>query len=448
MPLPPLSLAIQNVTLIDGTGAPPRPRTTVLIAAKRIVAVGPEAAIPIPPGTETLDATGRWLIPGLTDMHVHVNLCGEEAFPLWLANGVTSIRDIGGNVPAQVPWRAELAAGTRPGPRLFIYGPMIDGAPSTFAGEPGGTFEQLWSEVDSPEAGIAEIDRLLAEGVDGFKFYQNLPVHSLRPMLAHVGGRVPVTGHLCATFASDAIRARIACLEHNMLTPFNDVCRPEDRTPPGWTMRTPGFWAKVHEGWARANLAAPHARAFIELLAAAGTAYDPTASLGTNGLALEETDEESGQAHITPALRATRERNAARARAAGAPPPQPDPALLRASAERQMEMITRVHEAGGVVVAGTDTGAVQPLIPGFSLHRELRWLVRAGLTPLEAITAATGRAAAVLRRADDQGTVRPGRRADLVVLDADPLADIRNTRRIHRVVKDGRLYDPAALLAT
>lgn len=447
MPPPPMTLAIQNVTVIDGTGAAPRSPMNVLVAGERIVAIGADATTPIPPGTATVDGRGRWLIPGLTDMHVHVNLCGAEALPLWLANGVTSIRDIGGNVSTQLPWRAELAAGARTGPRLFVYGPMIDGTPSTFAGDPGGTFQQLWAEVDGPEAGARAIDRLLAAGVDGFKFYQNLPLTSLRPMLAHVDGRAPVTGHLCATLASDAIRAGIACLEHNMLTPFNDVCRPEDRTPPGWTMRTPGFWAKVHAGWARADLSAPHARAFIELLAASGAAYDPTASLGTNGIGLEETDVEAGQAHVTPTLRAGRERNAARARAAGAPAPPPDPALLRASGERQLELIARIHEAGGMIVAGTDTGAVQPLVPDFSLHRELRWLVRAGLSPLEAITAATGRAAAVLRRADDQGAIRPGRRADLVLLDADPLADIRNTHRIHRVVKDGQVYDPAEILA-
>src|SRR5581483_5989085 len=96
--MPPISLAIRNVTLIDGTGANPLPGATVLLAGERIAAVGPGTRVEAPEGVETLDGTGRWLLPGLVDLHVHVNNCGSEAFPLWLANGVTSIRDIGGDI--------------------------------------------------------------------------------------------------------------------------------------------------------------------------------------------------------------------------------------------------------------------------------------------------------------------------------------------------------------
>jgi imidazolonepropionase-like amidohydrolase len=94
--MPAISLAIRNVTLINGTGADPLPGATVLVAGERIVVAGPGTRVDVPGGVETLDGTGRWLVPGLVDLHVHVNNCGEEAFPLWLANGVTSIRDIGG----------------------------------------------------------------------------------------------------------------------------------------------------------------------------------------------------------------------------------------------------------------------------------------------------------------------------------------------------------------
>jgi hypothetical protein len=438
-----MPFAIRGVTLIDGTGAPPLPGATVLVNGERIEAVGPDAVLPVPDGVEVLDGAGRWLIPGLVDLHVHVNLCGPESLPLWLANGVTSVRDIGGAVTQQTVWRAELAAGKRVGPRLFTHGPMIDGAPSGYrAGMAASTFEQLWSEVDSPEAGVAEVDRLLAAGVDGLKFYQLLPVETLRAMLRHVDGRVPVTGHLTATRASDAILAGINCLEHNFVTPYNDICRPEDRTAPGEGWQTPGFILKVHEGWARADLDAAHARRFVDLVAESGVYYDPTMTWGTAALALDETEEEQGERYVSPTMRARREQQAARRAQA----PVIDPALLRVSAERQVALVSRLIDAGALVMAGTDTGALAG-IPGFTLHRELRWLVRAGMPPMTAIARATRVAAEALRRADDQGTIRPGRRADLVLLDADPLADIRNTRRIHRVVKDGRVYDPAALLA-
>jgi imidazolonepropionase-like amidohydrolase len=439
---------IRGVTVIDGTESPPLRGVTVAIAGDRIESVAASAEADIPAHSDLIDGRGKYLIPGLVDMHVHVNLCGSEALPLWLASGVTSVRDIGGSVEQQLPWRSELAAGARVGPRLFVYGPMIDGAPSTFAGEPGGNFERLWSEVDGPEQGVAEVDRLLALGVDGLKLYQNLPLDTLRAMLRRVDGRVPVTGHLTRTLASDAIRAGISCLEHTMLTAYNDVCRPEDRTPPGWTMRTPGYWAKIQQGWARADLDAPHARDFVQLIAASGVFFDPTSSLGTNALGLEETEAESGQRYLTPTLRRNRKRNTQRARAAGAPPPPvPDPAQMVAAGERQLEFVARLHQAGATVLAGTDTGAVPPLIPGFALHRELRWLVRAGMSPAQALQRATRGAAECLRRGGDQGALRPGRRADMVLLDADPLSDIRNTRRIHRVIKDGLVHDPAELLA-
>lgn len=443
-----VTLAIRNATLIDGTGADPLPGATVLLSGERIVAAGPGTQVEVPDGVEVLDGTGRWLVPGLVDLHVHVNNCGPEAFALWLANGVTTIRDIGGDIASLIPWRAELAAGKRTGPRLFTHGPMIDGAPSPFGRMPGGAFGQMWTEVDSPAAGITEAERLLAAGVDGLKLYQMLPPETAVAIIRHVDGRVPITGHLTATHASEAICAGINHLEHNFVTPYNEICRAEDRTAPGAGWQTPGFIAGVHAGWARADFDAPHARAFIELMAESRVYFNPTMTWGTNALALAETEEEQGERFLPPVMRqrrADQERRMHELAERGQTPPQPDPGLLRASAEKQLEFVSRLIEAGALVMAGTDTGAL-PGIPGFTLHRELRWLARAGMAPMTIIARATRVAAEALRRADDQGTIRPGRRADLLVLDANPLADIRNLRRIHRVVKDGRLYDPVALL--
>jgi hypothetical protein len=458
--MPPVSLAIRNVTLIDGTGADPLPGATVLLAGERIVAAGPGTRVDVPDGVETLDGTGRWLTPGLVDLHVHVNNCGLEAFPLWLANGVTSIRDIGGDITTLIPWRAALASGKREGPRLFTHGPMIDGAPSPFGQMPGGAFGQMWTDVDSPEAAIAEAERLLAAGVDGLKLYQMLqmlPPDAATAIIRHVDGRVPITGHLTATRASEAIAAGINHLEHNFVTPYNDVCRPEDRTAPGAGWQTSGFITGIHNGWARADFDAPHARAFIELMAASRVYFNPTMTWGTNALALEETEEEQGERYLPPAMRQRREEQERRIRQLaerGQTPPQPEPSLLRASAEKQLEFVSRLIEADVLVMAGTDTGALAG-IPGFTLHRELRWLARAGMAPMTIIERATRLAAETiieratriaaeaLRRADDQGTIHPGQRADLLLLDADPLADIRNLRRIHRVFKDGNAYVPS-----
>ena len=447
-------LAIEHVTLVDGLGGPPLEDATLVFREGRVQHAGPTARVPVPEDCERLDGRGRWLIPGLVDLHVHIMNTGVESLPLWLANGVTTVRDIGGDAELLVRLRGEIASGARPGPRLFTHGPMIDGSPSGFrasaqVGVTQGTFQQMWSEVGSEADAVAEAERLLAAGVDGLKLYQLLPPESLRAILRHVDGRVPVTGHLTRTRASDAIAAGISQLEHNLVTPYNDVCRPEDRTPDGAGWHTPGFLLKVHEGWSRADLNAAHVQAFIEQIVASGVYYDPTLMWGTNALALEETEEEQGERYLSPTMRRRREMQAEAARHAGRPagPPQAgDPALLQASAERQTEFVSRLIEAGAAVVAGTDVGAL-PGIAGYSLHRELRWLVRLGMRPQQAIETAARRAAAALRRADDQGTLAPGQRADAVLLDADPLAEIRNTRRIHWVFKDGVTYDPAALLA-
>ena len=279
--------------------------------------------------------------------------------------------------------------------------------------------------------------------MDGFKLYANLPPETLERIIRRVDGRVPVTGHLGRTSASHAIDCGINCLEHLFLTVYNDVVRPEDRYPEGHTMMTPGFWGMLHRGWANADFDLPHARTWIDRAVAAGVVLSPTLDLVSGTLGTGEASEEPGLAYVTPSLR---ERWDQRPRGAGAGPESPE--VIRASVTRQLEFIARFHAAGGRLVAGTDVGAVYPLVPGFSLHRELAMLATAGLSPLEVIRCATRNAAEALRWGDRLGTVEPGKLADLVLLDADPLADIGNTRRVVAVFQGGRRYDPKDLLGT
>jgi imidazolonepropionase-like amidohydrolase len=165
-----MALLIEDVTLIDGTGAPARPASSLLIDGDRIARVAPAGALEAPAGIERIDGRGRWLLPGLIDMHVHVALVGEEALPLWLGSGITSVRDLGGEIETLLPLRDAVARGEQIGPRILSYGPMLDGDPPIFA---GGFGNLTWINRTVAD-GEAAIDRLLAAGVDGIKLYAGL----------------------------------------------------------------------------------------------------------------------------------------------------------------------------------------------------------------------------------------------------------------------------------
>lgn len=449
-------LAIEHVSLIDGTGTPPRQNMTVLVEEDRVTRVAPSAEMPTPDGVDALDGRGRWLMPGLIDMHVHVALVGEEALPLWLGLGVTTVRDLGGDIERLLPLRDAVARGERTGPRILSYGPMLDGVPSIFPSGPESPLGKLSWLNGSVEEGEASIDRLLAAGVDGIKLYAGLRPDAVEAMIRRVDGRVPVTGHLSRTRASEAIESGINGLEHVHATVYQDIAPPKLRHP-----REQGngyiahYWQWLNRGWAEADLSVDYVRRFVEELVSHDVCLSPTTVLVTGGIATSEALDEAGLAYMTPTQRQRREQQAQRmallreeAAKAGRPPPAPqtpDPAIGARALQQELAFLRLVHEAGGVVTPSTDVGAAPNQVPGFSLHRELELFVRAGFTPLEAIHAATGQAALVVRR-PQIGTVRPGNVADLLLLSADPLADIRNTRSIETVIRSGKRYDPKMLL--
>jgi imidazolonepropionase-like amidohydrolase len=449
-----MALLIEDVTLIDGTGAPARPASSLLIDGDRIARVAPAGALEAPAGIERIDGRGRWLLPGLIDMHVHVALVGEEALPLWLGSGITSVRDLGGEIETLLPLRDAVARGERIGPRILSYGPMLDGDPPIFA---GGFGNLTWINRTVAD-GEAAIDRLLAAGVDGIKLYAGLRPEFVRAMIRRVDGRVPVTGHLGRTWASEAIDAGIDCLEHVHATVYQDIARPEDRHErERGNGYLPNYWTWLSHGWARADLNAPYVHRFVEQIVAHRVCLSPTTVLATGGMATTEALEEPGLAlYTTPSQRARREQQAqrqaelrARLQSEGKTSPAPEQ-LATGEGEQalanELTFLRLVHEAGGIVTPSTDVGAAPNQAPGVSLHRELALFVRAGFTPLEAIHAVTGAAASVLRR-PSIGTIAAGNLADLILLDADPLADIANSRSVRTVIRAGAVHDAAALLA-
>jgi cytosine/adenosine deaminase-related metal-dependent hydrolase len=271
---------------------------------------------------------------------------------------------------------------------------------------------------------VRTFERDFAANVDGIKLYAGLPPNLVEAALRIIADRVPVTGHLTATTASQAVAMGIGGLEHCQLTLYRDLVPEEHALGPGDTMGNPAYWGKVRRGWEAIDPLGDKAKRLIAAMARAGTLMDPTLVLGgrTNlGFTAEE------DAAFT-----TNQRQRMSARTAGAQ--GPSAGELERSAGNMIRLMEEMHRAGIRVTPGTDCGAVG-VPPGYGFHIELSLLAQA-MPARDVLRSATSVAAHWLRR-DDLGAIAPGKRADVVLLNADPLADIANTRDIADVWLDG-----------
>ena len=448
-------LAITGGRVWDGTGAPPLDGATLLIERGRIAAVG--RGVELPPDAERIDAAGATVMPGLIDMHAHVMLCGDDSLYAFLGTGITSVRDVGGDPDVLLPMRDALAKDERVGPRLFVYGPLLDGDPSVFPAA-AGEFSRIIRVSASREEGVAAVRELIDRGVDGIKLYAGLRPELLGAMIESVEGRVPVAGHLGRTWAREAIELGIDCLEHVHATVYQDVARPEDRhTREGGNGALPNYYTWLSEGWSRADLDADYVRRFIDQLVERDVALSPTTVLMTAGMATSEAAEEPGQRYRPRAMTQRMEQRAAMwrqlreaAEREGRPVPAfggVDPEVGQRARANELEFLRRLHEAGGTIVPSTDVGAAPLQVPGFAIHRELALLVEAGIPEVAVLRGATSTAARVLRRDAEIGTLEPGKLADVLVIDGDPLRDIHETRKVSSVIRGGRVFDPAEVLS-
>ena len=308
---------------------------------------------------------------------------------------------------------------------------MLDG--------PNATWPNLVRTTKDADDAARAVEDHLEAGADAIKLYTTLEPDSLRRCIEQVDGRVPITGHLGRTLASEAMEAGINCLEHALLTPYNDLAPEEHRTNRDELMLTPGFWQKVNAGWVATDLTTDTAKRWIDLLVERDVSLCPTLTVVPGA---DAPDEEAFD-HL-PNYKKMRED---RMRLSGRQAPAMTGEMqdrLRPVREKLQELCRRVHEAGGRVISGTDTGAVG-VVPGFSLHAELGHLSGAGLSNMDVIRASTARAAEALWR-DDLGTIESGKRADFLLLRSDPLKDIAALRDIQHVVRDGKLFDPQDLL--
>jgi len=427
-------LVIRHVSVIDATGAPPQPEMTVVIEGRRITRIGKSARVRVPKNARVIEGRGKFLIPGLWDMHVH-EIFGdwipaeERVTPLlFVANGVTGVRDMGGDLAPLQLWRLRIAAGQMIGPRIILAGPMLDGPVPQFPSS-------------APVRDAAEARRIVRElksqGVDFIKIQSLISREGYFAAAAEAKARkIPFAGHVPDKVrAAEASAAGQKSIEH-LTGVFEGASTAEDELMS--QPRGPGRRRYLD------TFSEERAQSLLALFAKNRTWQTPTLFWERGEWLIEQTN--SGPdplAKYAPA--AWRERTwplFTREISAGW---STDPLADRqAFVQAELKMVAAMHRAGVPLLAGTDTAAGVRVYPGFSLHDELGMLVQAGLTPLEALQAATRNAGEFLQLADS-GTIEAGKRADLVLLDANPLEEIGNTRKIRSVVLAGRYFSRADL---
>jgi imidazolonepropionase-like amidohydrolase len=447
LPLMPVSTAqynpapgptvITHVTVVNpGTSSVQR-NQTVVVTGDRITSVSDAEKFQVPKNARVIDATGQYLIPGLWDMHVHSAFGDwfpggrDIILPLFIANGVTGVRDMGGDIPVLSEWRSEIESGRIVGPRMVISGPMLDG------NLPNGKLRFPSSiAVSTPASVVAAVDSLKAQGVDFIKVQSVISrdAYLTAAAEAHKQG-LPIVGHVPDKVRiREVVEAGQKSIEH-LMGIFEGCSTEEDRFIKG-------------EGNLKLLLTTQDQQrcdSLIKLLAQNQTWQVPTLAWQRGGTFLDQRDlkHDPLDKYVPPYWRDVTWRRFTNEMM---PDLLRDPLALRQEYfADNLHIVGAMHRAGVPFMAGTDTAPGVYIVPGFSLHDELANFVEAGFTPMEALQTATSNPARFLGREASLGSVEPGKVADLVVLSANPLEDIRNTRKISIVVANGQFFDRAAL---
>ena len=419
-------LTIVHANVVNVATGKIQPDMTVVVAGKRIARVSRSTSKP--PSGRVVDATGQYLIPGLWDMHTHVYFDGTAAagtdliLPLFVANGVTGIRDMGSELEAVLQARADVAAHRRLGPRLLVSGPMLDGPKSPYKAS---------MAIATPEDGRKAVDQLKARGVDFIKVQSLVPRDAYFAIAAEaqkVG--LPLDGHVPdAVRATEAVTAGQRSFEH-LIGIFEASSTAEDGYVAGQE-KSPGRLLATYD--------AARETAIIRLLAAHPKVWQCPTLFWERGQWLVDSIAWQQDPALAYAGRSWVAQRWPKAQTNIARTLDTEPLAVRARfVTHELDLVRKLHAAGVGFLAGTDTPAGVDLIPGASLHLELQRFVAAGFTPLEALQTATLNPARFLNRLQDFGSVQAGRLADLVLLGANPLTDIANTERIVGVLADGQ----------
>ncbi len=430
-----IPIAIRNVTVIAMTDAPAMSGQTVVIQRGRIARIGPIKQISIPRSAIVVDGTGRYLIPGLWDMHIHAAQGREIYNRLFIANGITGVRDMGGYPQTLTAWRKEIASGKTLSPHLYSAGPIVDGFP------PSWPFAIAAADGDKGHEAVAQVKQ---GGANFVKVYDLLPRDAYLGIVSEAKRRnIPVVGHIPYSITlSEASNAGQRSVEH--LSGLWLACSTHEteirRKIVALVKANPNYAVyglqvnRLIEQKARTTFNAHRTTELFNTLVKNRTYQTPTAgvlryyTLGGAGYSTDDPrikyiprviTDSWGNAQSTAPTYLVEQR--------------------KGRFREDLKMVGLMNRAGVPLLAGTDMG--NPFIfPGFSLHDELAYFVEAGLTPLEALRTATRNPAEFFGISDRTGTIEKGKWADLILLEADPIADIANTKKIRAVIANGRLF--------
>ena len=424
------TLTIAHVNLIDVTDGQVRPDTTVIVEGNRVVSVGPSTA-GHPQHGIVVDGRGQYLIPGLWDMHTHVYFDKTAAdgtdlvLPLLLVNGVTGVRDMGSELNPVLRAREEIAAHRMAGPRMIVSGPMLDGPKSHYKSA---------IAIATPEDGRKAVDMLKSRGADFIKIQSGVPREAYFAIADEATKKsIEFEGHVPdAIRASEAVSAGQRSFEH-LIGIFEASSPDEDKYLSG--KKSPGAFLETYDAVREA--------AIIQLLAKHGVWQCPTL-FWERGQWLVDAIDYTKDPDIGFAARTWVTEQWPATQKSILKSLDTDPLPVREKfVEHELDIIRKLHRAKVPFLAGTDTPAGVDVIPGFSLHLELQRFVAAGFTPLEALQTAALNPAKYYNKLVDYGPVQKGRIADLVLLRANPLDNIANTRTISGVVADGHYMSQA-----
>jgi hypothetical protein len=422
----PRDIAFVDTTILPMDAPRKLENQTVVVRGDRIVEIGPSASVHVAAGALKIDGRGKFLMPGLADMHVHT--WNIDDFPLFLANGVTTIRNMSGS-PEHIKWKTEIAARRRVGPSIYTAGPIIDGNPPVWRGS---------DVVETASEAEQIVRRQKAAGYDFLKIYAHLKPEAYHAIaVAAKEHDMVFVGHVPQSVGlAGALGSGQRSIEH--LDYYYEAVRSSTLPPPAG--RSPIIehfsWSDVDD--AKIGRVAQQTRA-------AGVWNCPTLVVLQKWTSAGQVNEMLSRPEMNYVAPATldfwRPSHNYLARMSAA-----DIEVVRSGDAGRKRMLKALHDAGARLLLGTDTG--NPfVVAGFSLHEELANFVAAGLTPYDALRAGTHDAAEFMHALDGWGTIAIGRSADLVLLDADPFADVANAEKISGVMLRGHWLQRSELNA-